>query len=324
MKIAILGTGLTALTMAAIMSRQGTEVHVYDCNSSIVKSTGFSMGPLILNANVHSYGSYKKQCDFLEMLGYNLDEVRPRYFSVGYFEVDDGGEFAEVELTQERRENYAMRTRGSKIVRDDYMSSGKEEVYGWDMNELALLDTLKNDLLSHSTNSTLRLGVLSVEFLDRLKESYDTVYNTIPLEVIMKSVGDFYSAKLAEDCKKETLFIYFKGDKSRLFRNASKSYDYMYNVSAVTSRNSDIDYKRITRLHDGMVYELIGSHEALAYQAEQFNKQKLSNMPKTKLMKNMIVKDLKQYEIYGLKNVGRFSQVKHSYKIDDTIKEFLK
>lgn len=290
----IIGGGITGLIISHCSSLRGIESMIFTVDIGGQLGKSFSLGPRILHEN-------KNTREFLKTLKINEE---PRTFRVGYCKGDaftEGRVEMLEDVSEEDSREYFEKTRGVAGNSKTALSEGKKIIVGWDMNEIQLVERLKQKCENRIIKSTI--GGATDQILKYGKESFDEVIWTAKLENLMKLL----ELKPPKSMRLKNEMFYFlpeSAEKELAERGiVFDGVDYIYNVSKSSPE------KRYTRAEKGFVIETLEEVKEL----ERYGK----------LKKGVIIEEeLKWREIEGIKLAGRYAEMNHAVKADRIIERY--
>lgn len=253
--------------------------------------SSFPLGPRILHND--EYGEYL------------LDKLRirtlPKIFKIGYYYK---GEMHET-MSEEMQQQYFNKTRGKGTPFASVMSGGKNFISGWDMNEIKLLDKLKEKCnIIEDPIERVYLDIKHIVTGHRIFQ-YDNMINTLNIGTFAKLVSLPYRIELQSH---PTTFVQIYCPTEEF-----QGFDYIYLVDEETP------FHRITKIKEGKaVLELRG---ALSLKKIDEMKERFPTLEYKIVQGCQIVNSQNISSLEGIPMIGRYAQWNHSVKANDVIRE---
>jgi len=284
----IIGGSTTGLVLLELLKGKGYKLLTNGIGGKL-SSNDFSLGPRIL----HKTEATEK---FLYNIGYFEP---PTTFKIGF--VRSG--FLVDEVTEEQKLVYFQNTRGKQVeVNKTFLSEGKKEIVGWDLNDLNLVEKL----YERNQQSIIDMNVTSIDtYFKTINDSlkYDNLISTISLKslsVLLDTVQLFNEVVK----EKPAIFTLVIKKHNDYFDNKDLSYVYFLNHKNI---------KRITKLNDSL--RVVESKVNIRENDNYF--------PLKCIAVNCVLgKELKMKTYKGITLAGRFAQSDHSVKLNNVVERF--
>ena len=290
----ILGSGIAGLTIFYYLAESTrTRNLVITNNIASQTNTKFPLGPRFLHQS-------KDTEALLRRLGFS---TKTKEIFIGYKIGDDVRNYA----SDEFRQQYAMKSRGTSKVEGSFLSGGKPNFTAYDVSQVAIGKSLLNKCLeiakTSERNNIVINDIKNINFkkivTDKSVYYADNIISTIPLGALLKIVSDQSMKFSLSGSASEVVHFFLTNDKGK------DVFDYIYSVSDVWYR------KTYAPELDKWVYE---THEP-----EEFQKVYADKILDKLSLRTQITKSLNLKELGNVKLVGRYAQMNHSIKTENII-----
>lgn len=294
MKTLVLGGGHTGLIAGYLT---GGKVISNSIRGNL-NNEKFPLGPRILEMT-------KETSSLLKSLDINAE---PRVFKVGY--IPFGSESPVDEPPVGFKDLYFFKTRGHHSGFSTALSAGKNHITGWDLNEIRLIDILRNRVEVIEGD----LNFLSAEAIvyDKNRLLYPADY-----DLILSTISRFNFYRIYHGCEEsqsklakleayDTTFILVEWPGFDL-----KDYSYVY------CADHRVLYHRVTKIDDRRrVLEVRSDRLGLGIEYSYFpGILGMKTIPNCQIRFNVPVEKIDQYTM-----LGRYAQWQHGIKIQHVIR----
>jgi len=290
----ILGSGIAGLTVFYYLAESTrTRNLVITNNIASQVSAKFPLGPRFLHQS-------KDTEALLRRLGFSTNT---REIFIGYKVGDEVRNYA----SDEFRQQYAMKSRGTSKVEGSFLSGGKTNFTAYEISQVALGTSLLNKCLAIAERSEKNqiivnnINNINHKKITTNKTTYyaDNIISTIPLGALLNIVSDASVRFKLSGSASEIVHFFLVNESGQ------DVFDYVYSVS-------DIWYRKTYAPElDKWVYE---THEP-----EKFEKAFSEKIIDKVSIRSQIAKSLNLKELGNIKLVGRYAQMNHSIKTENVI-----
>jgi hypothetical protein len=290
----ILGSGIAGLTVFYYLAESTrTRNLVITNNIASQTNTKFPLGPRFLHKS-------KDTEALLRRLGFS---TKTKEIFIGYKINDETRNYA----TDEFKEKYTIKSRGTSKVESSFLSGGKQNFTAYDVSQVALGKSLLNKCLeiakSGDRNQIIINDIKNISHkkIVTSKSTYyaDNIISTIPLGALLNIVSDVSVRFKLSTSASEVVHFFLTNEKDK------DVFDYVYSVSDTWYR------KTYAPELNKWVYE---THTPVEFEKEFADKiiDKIS-------LRTQIPRSLNMKELGLVKLVGRYAQMNHSIKTENVI-----
>jgi hypothetical protein len=290
----ILGSGIAGLTVFYYLAESTRTRNLLITNNIVSQTnTKFPLGPRFLHKS-------KDTEALLRRLGF---PITTKEIFIGYKIGDDVRNY----VTDEFKEQYVIKSRGTSKVEGSFLSGGKPSFTAYDVSQVAIGKSLLTKCLDIAKpadrNQVIINNIKNISGKKIITEKSvfyaDNIISTIPLGALLNIVSDASVRFSLSASASEIVHFYLTSEKGK------DVFDYIYSVTDVWYR------KTYAPELDKWVYE---THEPEKFESEFSDKivDKIS-------LRTQIPRSLNLKELGNIKLVGRYAQMNHSIKTENVI-----